>query len=249
MKNPDLTLTFLGSGDAFGSGGRLQTSIHVDTGASSFLIDCGASALISMKRMGIDPHGITTILVTHLHGDHFCGIPFLIRETQIISHRSKPLTIAGPIGLENAIHTLMKVLFPGSRSQTLSFKLNFVEEESMQPVHMGELDVTLYPAVHSPATNPHSIRIACNGRIIAYSGDTEWNPNLIEASQGADLFICECFEYEGPVKNHMDYRTLLNNRHRLSARRIVLTHMNESMLAHVSDSKFDCAEDGMTIVI
>jgi ribonuclease BN (tRNA processing enzyme) len=92
MKNPDLTLTFLGSGDAFGSGGRLQTSIHVDTGASSFLIDCGASSLISMKRLGIDPHGITTILVTHLHGTHFCGIPFLIRETQVISHRSKPLT-------------------------------------------------------------------------------------------------------------------------------------------------------------
>jgi ribonuclease BN (tRNA processing enzyme) len=202
-----------------------------------------------MKRLGIDPHGITTILVTHLHGDHFCGIPFLIRETQIISQRSKPLTIAGPGGLENTIRTLMKVLFPGSRRQSLSFDLNFVEIESMKPAHLDELYVTLYPAIHSPATNPHSIRIACNGRIIAYSGDTEWNPNLIEASQGADLFICECFEYEGPVKNHIDYRTLLNNRHRLSASRIVLTHMNESMLAHVSDSKFECAVDGMTIVI
>jgi ribonuclease BN (tRNA processing enzyme) len=244
-----LLLTFLGSGDAFGSGGRLQTSFHVEADQCSFLIDCGSSALVSMKRLGIDPDGISTIFVSHLHGDHFSGIPFILRETQIISKRSKPLTIAGPSGLEEAIRTTMKVFFPGSWQQALSFDLEFMEMEPLRPYPADGLLATLFPAVHTPGTNPHSVRVETGSKVITYSGDTEWNPHLIEASRKADLFICECFEFERTVKNHLDYQTLLSNRHLLDAGRIVLTHLSDSMLAHLGTLDFPCAEDGMTIAI
>jgi ribonuclease BN (tRNA processing enzyme) len=243
------TLTFLGSGDAFGSGGRLQSAIHVDTGNGSFLMDCGASALISMKRLGINPDGVSTILISHLHGDHFGGIPFILRETQIISKRSKPLTIAGPAGLGESVRATMKTFFPGSWNQKLSFNLEFVEMESLRPYPIEGLLATLFPAIHSTATNPHSLRVQTDSKVIAYSGDTEWNPYLMKAAKDADIFICECFEYEQTIKNHMDYKTLLRNRHMLETRRIVLTHMNASMLAHLGFIEFECAEDGMTLVI
>lgn len=89
----DVRIRFLGSGDAFGSGGRLQTCIHVEGGGTQFLVDCGASSLIAMKRVGVDPTSIDVALITHLHGDHFGGLPFLILDAQF-SRRSRPLTIA-----------------------------------------------------------------------------------------------------------------------------------------------------------
>ena len=68
-----VVIRFLGTGDNFGSGGRLQACIYVDTGTSRFLIDCGASSLIAMKRAGISSAEIDAILISHLHGDHFGG--------------------------------------------------------------------------------------------------------------------------------------------------------------------------------
>lgn len=88
-------LQCLGSGDAFGSGGRFQTCYYVEAKSTRFLIDCGASAPIAMKRFDVDPGKIDIVLVSHLHGDHFAGIPFLIREAQMVSRRSRPLTQKG----------------------------------------------------------------------------------------------------------------------------------------------------------
>lgn len=243
------TITFLGTGDAFGSGGRLQCSIHIDTGCSRFLMDCGATALLALKRHKLSMHDIETILVSHLHGDHTCGIPFILRETQIASLRSGTLTIAGPPGIEAHVRTLMKTLFPGSWSQGLTFDLVFTELTPLRTHTMGGLTVTPYPAVHSPLTNPLSLRVEAEGAVIAYSGDTEWNDHLITAARDADLFICECFAYDGPRKNHMDYQTLLANRHLLSARTTVLTHMDDSLLGRASGLAFPCAHDGMILAI
>ncbi len=247
MTGDGIRVTILGSGDAFGSGGRLHSSIHVDDRKSPLLIDCGATSLLAMKRYGLRPDEVGTILVSHLHGDHVCGIPFILRETQIISRRTEPLLIAGPAGTEEMIRTLMKTLFPGSWSQDLSFSLTFLEMKPLGPHPVGNLLVTLMPAVHSPHTNPHSIRVETGDRVIAYSGDTEWNQHLMEVARGADLFICECFQYDGPKKNHMDYPALLKNRHLLDAKRIVLTHMSDSMLEHLDAVEFECAYDGMVI--
>ena len=90
----EVKVRFLGSGDAFGSGGRLQACIHVEAGAMDFLLDCGASALCAMKRLGVPPSSVEAIILTHLHGDHFGGIPFFLLEAQLVSKREKPLVIA-----------------------------------------------------------------------------------------------------------------------------------------------------------
>ena len=53
-----MKLTVVGCGDAFGSGGRLQTCYHVETTDTRFLIDCGATALIGLNRVGLDPNAV-----------------------------------------------------------------------------------------------------------------------------------------------------------------------------------------------
>ncbi len=89
-----IELQFLGSGDAFGSGDRFQTCLLLRGAGAGLLVDCGASSLIALKRARVDPAAIGAVVVTHLHGDHFGGLPFLILDGQF-SGRTAPLTIAG----------------------------------------------------------------------------------------------------------------------------------------------------------
>src|SRR5450631_3401173 len=91
-------IRFVGSGDAFGSGGRFQTCILGDIGGRRFLLDCGASSLIAMKAQAIDPNSVEAILLTHLHGDHCAGVPFLLMDAMLGSKRRTPLIVVGPEG-------------------------------------------------------------------------------------------------------------------------------------------------------
>ena len=113
-RDAGMRLTFLGSGDAFGTGGRFNTCFHVAASDGDFLIDCGATSMVAMRRFGVDPNSIATIFLTHLHGDHFGGLPFFILDAQLISRRRAPLTITGPVGLKQRLHDVMKTLFPGA---------------------------------------------------------------------------------------------------------------------------------------
>ena len=127
-------VTFVGCGDAFGSGGRLNTCFHVRATRTTFLIDCGASSLIGMNRFGIDRNAIDTILVTHFHADHFGGIPFFMLDAQFNTKRTRPLTIAGPAGLRDWYQRAMDTAFAGSSKTQQKFELNLVELESAERV-------------------------------------------------------------------------------------------------------------------
>src|ERR1017187_7605115 len=109
-----LSLQFIGCCDAFGSGGRFKPCFHLVGEQTNLLIDCGASSLVAMKKLGIDRNAITTIVITHFHADHFGGIPFFILDAQFFSKRREPLTIVGPIGLTDWYERVMETAFPGS---------------------------------------------------------------------------------------------------------------------------------------
>jgi ribonuclease BN (tRNA processing enzyme) len=213
----DVSVTFLGSGDAFGSGGRFQTCILVTSSTTRFLLDCGASSLIAMKKQGISPATIEAILVTHLHGDHFAGIPFFILDAQF-SRREAPLLIAGPSGIQTRVRDAMEVLFPRSSETVQRFPLTFVELPSSMPLQVGPVRVTAEPVVHFCGAPPYALRIECAGRTIAYSGDTEWTETLVKVSAGADLFICEAYFFDKKMRFHLDYQSLLAQEKKLSCK-------------------------------
>ena len=91
-----VTVTFVGSGDAFGAGGRFQTCIMVDAPGTRFVIDFGASSLVALNKMGIEHNSIDTVVLTHMHGDHCGSIPFMLMDAMLGAKRQTPLTIAGP---------------------------------------------------------------------------------------------------------------------------------------------------------
>jgi ribonuclease BN (tRNA processing enzyme) len=245
----DTHIRFLGSGDAFGSGGRLHTCIHVHSEDATFLIDCGASSLIAMKRFGIDPASIDAVLVTHLHGDHFGGIPFLVLDAQFVSRRTRPLTVAGPPDLQRRVHDAMEVPFPGSSRVRRRFSLEFIELPEGEAIDIGALTVTPYGVVHPSGAPAYALRVECGGKVVSYSGDTEWTDSLLRAAHGADLFVCEAYFFEKKVPYHLDYRTLMVHRAQLRCRRLILTHMSEDMLRRLGDVEVECAEDDKLLAL
>jgi len=239
---------FIGSGDAFGSGGRLQTCILVEAEGYRCLLDCGASSLIGLKRAGVDPSGVDAVLVSHLHGDHFGGVPFLVLDGQF-SRRSRPLVVAGPPGLRERVTQAMEVFFPGSSTAPRRFETELTELRDGLPTALGPLRVTPYEVVHACGAPPFALRVELGGRVIAYSGDTEWTDRLSLAAAGADLFICEAYHFDKRVPFHLDYATLMAHREKLDCRRLVITHMSAEMLARLPGLSVEAADDGLEILL
>jgi ribonuclease BN (tRNA processing enzyme) len=245
----NIRIHFLGSGDNFGSGGRFQTCIHVDAGKSRFLIDCGASSLIPMKRAGIRSDKIDLILISHLHGDHFGGIPFFILDAQLISRRQVPLVIAGPPGLTQRVREAMEIFYPGSSGVERKFAIEYVEMTEGGNKQIGDLVVLPVRVIHGSGAPSYALRVECAGKIIAYSGDTEWTDALQKVADGADLFICECYFFDKQMKNHLNYRTLMTHRAELRCKRLIITHMGEDVLNRLGEVELEVAEDGMEVIL
>jgi ribonuclease BN (tRNA processing enzyme) len=242
-----IRVQFLGSGDAFGSGGRLQTCILVTTATRQFLIDCGTSSLIGMRRFGIGPNAIDMILVSHLHGDHFGGIPFFILDAQLISRRTEPLLIAGPAGTQQRLTEAMEVLFPGSSKVRQRFPIDIVEMPPEQPQTFGEVNVMPYLVQHASGAPPLALRITCEEQVITYSGDTQWTDTLIAAAQGADLLITEAYVFDKVIKFHLNYQTVMAHLDVLRPKRMILTHMSADMLTRLDTLGCEYAEDGKIV--
>jgi ribonuclease BN (tRNA processing enzyme) len=242
-----VTVRFLGSGDAFGSGGRNQACIQVEDNDRRVLLDCGASSLIAMKRLGVEPNDIGGILISHLHGDHFGGIPFFVLDAQLVSKREPPLTIAGPPGLEQRVMQAMEVLFPGSSQVQQKFEFRFVELPDRRGSTIAGTTVTAFEVVHASGAPAYALRIEVGGRTIAYSGDTEWTDKLRKVADGADLFICEAYYFDKQVKFHLDYKTLSSHMPEIRCKRLILTHMSSDMLARTGELDIEHAVDGMVV--
>jgi ribonuclease BN (tRNA processing enzyme) len=243
-----MKLTFLGCGDAFGTGGRFNTCFHVQTDtAGAFLIDCGASSLVAMRSRGVDPNTIGTIFLSHLHGDHFGGVVFLILDAGFSSRREAPLTIAGPQGVEARVKAAMEAFYPGSSTRPTRFPLTFLELSPGASQVVGGVTVTAFLADHDSGAPSLSLRLGVDGRTITYSGDTAFTETLVEAAREADLFVCEAYFRGRKVKGHMDVDELLPRLCDIGAGRVVLTHMGADMLAQPAPPGVTKAHDGLEI--
>ena len=242
-----MQLRFVGCGDALGSGGRFNTCFHVTGDRVNFLIDCGASSLPALKRFDVARDGIDLILITHFHGDHFGGLPFFRLDAQF-TRRTRPLVIAGPQGIETRLAQLMEAMFEHSSKTKQRFDLSVVALNPEQSRSFGAIKVTPYPVVHGESGGPFlAYRIEAEGRVIAYSADTEWTEALIPAAREADLFIAEAYYYDKIVKNHLSLTTLEAHLSEINARRLILTHMSDDMLGRLDALAYSAASDGLVV--
>ena len=242
-----MQLRFVGCGDAFGSGGRQNTCFHVTGDAVNFLIDCGATALPALKRLGITCNEIDLILITHFHGDHFAGLPFFLLDAQF-SRRTRPLVIAGPEGIETRLAQVMEALFEHSAKARQKFEISVVALKPEETRSFGAVRVTPFSVVHGVSGGPFlGLRVEAKGRVIAYSADTEWTETLVPLGRDADLFIAEAYTYDKTVKNHLSLASLEAYLAEIRPKRLVLTHMSDDMLGRLDKIRHAAAHDGMTV--
>jgi len=243
------SVQFVGSGDAFGSGGRLQTCILVEDGDWRCLIDCGATSLVGLKAAEIDPASLDAIVISHLHGDHYAGLPFLLLDAQLNNRRSSPLVLAGHSELEQRLRLTMDVLFPGSQRALDVVDVDFVQLATGKSVAISQsAQVEAFDVEHFCGTPPFAVRLTTpSGTVVAYSGDTEWTDNLLAVADQADLFIAEAYFFEKSIKWHLDYSTLAANLPRITAKRTIVTHMSTDMLSRLDQLDVAAASDGLLL--
>ena len=242
------TLQVIGCGDAFGSGGRFNACFLVRHAAGPpLMLDCGATSLVALRRTGVDPNGVAAILVSHLHGDHFGGLPFLLLDALFVSRRTEPLVIAGPPGLRDRLLATTENLYPGFGSARYPFPLDIRELRPDAGETVAGVDLATFTVVHECGAPPLGYRISLDGKVLAYSGDTTWTDNLVPLGRDADLFVCEASTPEPASKAHLDLHTLRERLPDIRPKRLLLVHMGEDTLAAPPESWFERAVDGMTV--
>lgn len=236
---------FLGCGDAFGSGGRNQTAYLLEDQGRLFLLDCGPAALFALKRAGFRPAALDAVLLTHLHGDHFGGLPFLFIDYLYNAPRSRPLPVAGPPGTEERVRGLMTLMY-GEKD------LPFVEFSVLEPgarATTAGLEIHAFRVPHQTDAISLGLRVTLEGKTVLFSGDSCWTDAFIDQSAGADLFICECCFFDSDSTTHMSYSKIAANRDRLTCKQLILTHMGEEMLARSRTLPVSSAYDGLVVEI
>jgi ribonuclease BN (tRNA processing enzyme) len=211
------------------------------------LLDCGATALVAMRRFAIDPATVDAIFLSHLHGDHFAGLPFLLLEQHFVGRRERPLVIVGPAGTQQRLMAALDVLFPGSAKLAWGFPLAFAELGERRTARFGPFAITPHVVTHPSGSAAFALRLEIGDRLIGYSGDTEWTDVLLKVARDTDLFIMECYAFDNSPRYHITYNVLLKHLHELRAKRLVLTHLSQEMFDRRDEVGLEVAEEGQLI--
>lgn len=239
-----VSLTFLGTGNAFADGGRSHACILVSAREGRILLDCGGSALPPLRR-ACDPSDVDAVAITHLHGDHFGGLPFLAMQ-QKYAPRGRPLLLGGPPSLERLFMDATRALYSDFFDTPLPYDIRFTVLTST-PARLGPAEVMALPVEHVPASEPHGLRVRIGGKLIAYSGDARWSDALPRLADGADLFICETTTYSIPDPVHLSAKEVVAHRSELRCERVIATHLGRESIEHLGDLGVEHAEDGMVV--
>lgn len=238
---------FLGAGDAFNSRGQCHACHMVRTPRSTVLLDCGPTSLLSLKREGLTADDIDYIFLSHLHGDHFAGLPFILIANVYDSPRTRPLHVVGPPGTEQRILELFRAMYRDIAQRTLPFTLHCIETAGDEDLDLEHVKVRGFPVPHQEHEISLGLKVWMDGKTILYSGDTGWTETLVEQSQDTDLFICECCFFETRMDFHLDYPRIAENRSRFGCKRLVLTHIGREVANRLDEIDCEISSDGMSV--
>jgi ribonuclease BN (tRNA processing enzyme) len=225
-------VTALGSGDAFGALGRAGSCWLVRDALGAALVDCGPGVLQGLHRAGVLPSEVAAVHLTHLHGDHIAGWPFLLIDGVYREERSAPLTVTGPPGTAARLQTLFAACYESAAKKPLPFSL---EVHELAPGEAREVDgrrVEALAAQHmSPPSVATSLRLHGPDGVLAFTGDTGPHAGLAGLAAGARALFCECSDLDaGPGaeqggRKHLAWSELREILPGLGVRTVALSHL------------------------
>ena len=247
-----LRLYTVGSSDAFNSGGRGNSCFWVEDDRGAYLLDCGPTTTRGLKLAHhlnhIQLEELECIYLTHVHGDHFGGIPVLLLELNFGLQRTKPLCIAGPVGTEQRVRQLCEIMYQGMFKLLNSFDVQFIEWPLESSAIVCGRPLKSISANHDPTAAPTSIRIGEQQKSITFSGDTGWNEKLVELSANSRALVLECSYAHHSFAGHLSLDEITSQRNRFNVDRLILTHFSElsrsAAVAHQASFRLEVADDG-----
>ncbi|MBC7553593.1 MAG: ribonuclease Z [Taibaiella sp.] len=148
-----MKITILGNNSALPAFGRHPTAQVVALRSELILIDCGECTQVQMQRYGIRWRGLNYILISHLHGDHYFGLPGLLNSMSLMG-RSDPLHLFAPAPLKSILDLILE-----AAGTVLSFRLHFypLPEGAGLLVENFSFTISCFPVIH---------RIDCHGFVV-----------------------------------------------------------------------------------
>lgn len=233
------SITVIGSGNAFNTDGRSHSAFLIDIANKKFLVDFGATALLSVQKNQIDISGIEEIFFTHFHADHLGGLPFLLLHFEYIEKRTEPLIINGPEKIKKAIKKLLKSTYPGFKP---GFKLKYRNLKKNKHYSKNNLIYSTVNINHRKESLGYRFYIKSNFKkeiIIAFSGDTVYDKQIKKLGKKADILFLECSTPENLGFSHVSFEEILENPDYIKySKKIVFTHLYDETADFIDKNKY-----------
>lgn len=228
-----MKIELIGTGSE--SAPQLSSSTLID---ERILVDAGNGIVKKLKQLGHSILDIESHIVTHLHGDHFADLPFLIVEKGR-GNTGETMYIYGPKGTEQKIKDLYNILVFPFEFDVAKERANvkFIEFDKMINEKIGEKTyITSFDVEHGNCKPAYGYVIQKDSFKIGFSGDRSYCesiPKIVEQSDIAILDMC----FIKAQKGHMGLEDIIKITEEYPNKKIVTTHMSEDVRKLAKDKK------------
>lgn len=251
------SITFLGTGTAFHTGGRGSQSLFVSPPEGSpFLVDVAPTSIAAALRHGVDLASVDRLFLTHLHGDHVAGWPFLLLHFLFVHQRSRPFDVYGPVGSRRVLEGLLELCYAELVDRPrFALRYHELEVREAQGLPVGEAArLDTLPMLHHASSIGLRLRLARGGGecVVAVSGDTAWCAAVPRLAAGADVLVLECTTVTRGVEGHLSLEEIRKHAAELGARSIALVHLTDDVATDLATDPLPrtfAAHDGLEIAL
>jgi ribonuclease BN (tRNA processing enzyme) len=187
----------LGSASAFSKSSDGWTCNLLDR---KLLIDAAPQALLALKTLGVVADDLEALVITHSHGDHIFGFPFILAER---SSGKEPLEVIGPAGIREKLVHLCKLAF--SAADPAKMRVRELPTNKRSEAEAGGYSLLAVPTLHSDDSLGYKVT-GPDGKTLGYGGDSGWNEGLKSVLEDVDAAMVEMTFIDEASEDHLSLR-------------------------------------------